>query len=103
MTNEMLDRFPQQPISKEKIWILSKQRRFPGGSLCIMADVQNGKISDIAFEGDFMALEDVSPAATALTGCFFERDSVARALSTLDLTNIFGAITAENILDLMFS
>mgnify|MGYP000006686172 CR=1 FL=1 len=29
MTNEMLDRFPQQPISKEKIWILSKQRRFP--------------------------------------------------------------------------
>jgi len=78
-------------------------RRFPGGSLCIMADVQNGKISDIAFEGDFMALEDVSPAATALTGCFFERDSVACALSTLDLTNIFGAITAENILDLMFS
>ena len=50
-----------------------------------------------------MALEDVSPAATALTGCFFERDSVARALSTLDLTNIFGAITAENILELMFS
>ena len=29
MTNEMLDRFPQQPISKEKIWTLSKQRRFP--------------------------------------------------------------------------
>lgn len=29
MTNEMLDRFPQKPISKEKIWTLSKQRRFP--------------------------------------------------------------------------
>lgn len=78
-------------------------RRFPGGYLCVMANVEGGIIADIAFEGDFMARADISPAKNALSGCRFDRDSVGRALSALSLADIFGAITLDNILELMFS
>ncbi len=76
--------------------------RFAGGTLKISASVEKGVIKDIAFFGDFMSLKDSDEVCKALKGTVFEKNAVSEKLSALDIPFVFGAITENEILSLLF-
>lgn len=76
--------------------------RFPGGTLEARLDVRDGCIQAATFHGDFMAVSDCAPAEAALVGIRFERNDVSGALDGLDIAAMFGGITADDILTVMF-
>lgn len=87
---------------KSPAYALHTAARFPGGYLEVKADVQNGLIQDIRFIGDFLALIEIDPAQDVLKGVRFEREDVRRALESLPIEKIFGAVTVNDILMLLF-
>ena len=87
---------------KSPAYALHTAARFPGGRLEVKADVQNGVIQDIRFIGDFLALMEIDPAQDELKGVRFERENVRKALEPLPIEQIFGAVTLEDILTLLF-
>lgn len=76
--------------------------RFPGGTLEVELDVRDGHIEDAVFHGDFMAVNDCKPAAKALKGVRFDRKDVSSALSDLNISAMFGGVTTDDILTVIF-
>jgi lipoate-protein ligase A len=76
--------------------------RFPGGTLEVWLTIAGGVIAEVKFIGDFMAVSPNTPAADALKGVKYRREDAERALSGLTLAPMFGGISLENILDVMF-
>lgn len=81
---------------------VSARRRFPAGSLELRASVSKGHITEIAFFGDFLAVEPLDPIKAALAGIPFDRAAVSEALESFDLRPYFGGIGKDEILSLMF-
>lgn len=80
----------------------TNRRRFEGGSITVQLAVEQGIIRAASFRGDFMAQCSNAPAAEALLGRRFERESVKEALAALELGPMFGGISADEILAVMF-
>ena len=76
--------------------------RFDGGRLEVSANVEQGVIREIRFTGDFLAISEVAPLEQALQGVKFERQDVADVLKRFPLHEMFGGITEEEILQLLF-
>ena len=89
-------------FEKSPAYAFHNGARFPGGRVEISANVEQGIIREIRFTGDFLALTEVSQAEKALTGVRFERQPVAEGLAALPLQALFGSVTAEEILQLLF-
>lgn len=81
---------------------MMNRARFEGGTLEVGVHVQEGLISRIGFYGDFLALRSLEPLTEALKGCPFQREAVAARLEFFQLTEFFGAIKAEEILEALF-
>lgn len=79
-----------------------KRARRDGGTLEIYEKVVKGRIEAIVFQGDFMARLPLEPLEAALAGRRFQREEVSAALSGFPLADMFGGITKDEILDLMF-
>ena len=77
-------------------------RRFPGGFLEVYANLSKGCIEEISFFGDFMARKPMSDITELLAGVPFTPEAVGQVLQGQDLTDYFGGITAEEILELLF-
>ena len=77
-------------------------RKWDGGFLEISLNLDAGRISDIRLQGDFLSLLPVAPVEEALRSCPFSRAAMAEKLAVFDLTQYFGTITAEEILDTVF-
>ncbi len=84
-------------------YTFKNKARFPGGSIEVRLFVEGGIIKEAAFSGDYMAVTDCADAVRALSGVKFSREDVLAALSAVDTESMFGAITAENIADVIFS
>ena len=80
----------------------SNKKRFPGGTVEVHADVQAGRIRDLIFYGDYLAATDQKPLLQALRGQLFERSGCAAILDRFCLQDMFGEISKEEILSLMF-
>lgn len=81
----------------------SAKRKWPGGILEISVAVERGgNLSAVAFYGDFMARQAMDEVTAALMGQPFRREDVARALDAFVLTEYFGGITKEEILETIF-
>lgn len=82
------------------------RKRFPEGLLDIRLDVREGIIHDVAFFGDYMAVSTCEPAVDALKGVRYEYDSVRAALEDSllekEIVKMFGGISSEEILEVMF-
>ena len=76
--------------------------RFPGGTLQTELSVKNGAIQTARFSGDFMAVTSCEPAVRALEGVKYRREDVEKVLSGLDIRAMFGGITTDEILKVMF-
>ena len=75
------------------------RRRWPGGSLEVRALVEDGRIRDIVFYGDFLALRPLDEVVAALRGRPFREDELAAALALFPLHEYFGEITKRELLE----
>ncbi len=78
------------------------RERFDGGTLQIHLNVENGRISGIDFFGDYMASESADGLKKALLGVPYRQESLREVLSHYPIERLFGAITLDEILILMF-
>lgn len=86
---------PQYTMANKKYW--------DGGCLEIQAAVNDGKITEMVFYGDFMCRCPMTELTSSIKGCPFRWDSVAEILSRFPLKELFGAITEEEILKTIFN
>lgn len=77
--------------------------RFPIGTLSIGLSIEHGKISTMQITGDFFGTEDVKEVEEVLIGVRLKRDDLLVALEPLDLTNYFGDITKESLVNSVLS
>lgn len=78
-----------------------KKKHFTGGTADIKMMVEKGRITDIAFNGDFMAVTECTPAAEALKGVQLTEEAVREALEALNVEEMFGKITVEELTGLI--
>lgn len=82
---------------------LKNARRFSGGRLEVLADIQEAKIAAIRFIGDYLGLADISEVEKRLIGVRFKKSDVEAVLDEFDLSHYFGGITREEILEIIFN
>lgn len=82
-------------------YTFTNRQRFAGGGLQCTLDVEKGYIKNLAFTGDFLAQKDLTPVYEALNACPLRRDSLVLALAPLALNVYFGAITLEEVVQLL--
>ena len=80
---------------------VTRARRFPVGEIDARVDVQGNRIAAIRFFGDYMGREDVATLEARLRGVPYERDAIAAALGDVELQDYFGAVTREELVDLL--
>lgn len=81
---------------------LTNRRRWDGGSLEVRLSVRKGRITEIAFFGDFLSRCPLDPLRSALAGTAFRWEDAARVLAQYPLADYFGGISAWEILETMF-
>ena len=81
---------------------VTNRRRWTGGFLEPRISVEKGRITDIVFYGDFLAISPLDEITQALRGCPFRREAVAPVLRQFELSRYFGTITEDEILDTIF-
>lgn len=80
----------------------TSKRRFDGGSLEVGVQVEKGCITEIGFYGDFLAVSSLEPLREALRGCAFRMEDVAAILDTFPVSQLFGTITRDEVLETIF-
>lgn len=78
------------------------KKRFSGGAVEVGLCVEKGCIVTVAFYGDFLALRSLQPLTEALAGCPFRKEDVGAVLDRFPLEEMFGGITKEELLSVMF-
>ena len=81
---------------------VTNKRRFEGGGLETGVCVEEGRIVQIVFYGDFLSVTSLESLTKALEGCPFRREDVAAVLGRFAVGEMFGTITAEEVLDTLF-
>ncbi len=81
---------------------LINRNHFEGGLLEIGIHAESGRIAEIRFFGDFLAVSPVKDVENALLGCPLRVEDVENVLKTFDLRLIFGGISCEEILKTIF-
>ena len=76
------------------------RRRFSGGSVELQAEITDGLINEIHFYGDFLGQRPVEELEKALSGTRFEGSAVHEILNHFQVSELFGMISAEEILSL---
>ncbi|MBK7896117.1 MAG: lipoate--protein ligase [Candidatus Promineifilaceae bacterium] len=81
---------------------IQKSEKLPVGKLDARIEVEKGHIQAIKIYGDFSGQQDVAELEKQLTSLRYDRDTVAAALATTDLTPFFGSLSLEAFLNLLF-
>lgn len=89
-------------FGRSPVFDLSNRRRWNGGSLEVRLSVQNGLISGIAFHGDFLSRCSLEPLTEAIQDVAFRREDVKAVLERFPLSDYFGEIAEDEILETMF-
>ena len=84
---------------RAKPFHFSARRRFPGGTVEACLDVEQGRIKDAKFYGDFLSLRPLDEPEQALLGAKLSREDLTRALGAFDLREYFGTITLEEVIE----
>ena len=81
---------------------MMNRRHWDGGSLEVRLSVKGGRITGIAFLGDFLSRCPLEPLTEALRGVPFRREDVTEVLERQPLSDYFGGITTAEILETIF-
>lgn len=77
-------------------------KRLTSGTYDVRLNVVKGHINEATIFGDFFGVGDATEVAEKLIGVRYEDVSVEAALSDVDLSHYFGAITKEEFMSLLF-
>lgn len=77
--------------------------RFAGGKVEVFADVQEGIVQKIRFQGDYLGVNDVEELENSLIGKRFDRETVQETFNQVPFASYFGTITEEELLSILFS
>ncbi|HEY2067380.1 MAG TPA: lipoate--protein ligase [Gemmatimonadaceae bacterium] len=80
---------------------VQRSRRFPAGELDVRLNVSAGRVAGVRVFGDYMGREDVGDVERRLIGLPYQRSALTDALSDLTLSDYFGDIAREDVLDLL--
>ncbi len=67
----------------------------------MIADIQKGHIRDLQFFGDFFGEKDPQELADQLIGIRMDKDSVANALTDVNINDYFHNVTKDEIINLL--
>lgn len=81
---------------------VKKRQHFTNGTIDARLQVDDGKVSEIKFYGDFFGPKDVNELADKLQGLRFERQDFEDALKDIDTNQYFTGIPKEDFLNMLF-
>jgi lipoate-protein ligase A len=82
-------------------YTLTKKIKTSGGILEAMTDVQNGRIRDVRFFGDFFSTKEPEELANLLIGQPHNRGLLADVLGTVSVSDYFNGVSAAELLSLL--
>lgn len=77
-------------------------RRWTGGFLEVRIAIETGLIRQIQFYGDFLSLRPLDDITSAMKDCPYRKEDVAKKLSCFPVSEYFGGITQQEILETIF-
>jgi len=80
---------------------MTREGRFPGGTLEATLDVRKGIIDKIRIYGDFFGTKDISELEAALTGVSHNEESVKQVLSDIVINDYMVNISNEDLISLL--
>ena len=80
---------------------MTREGRFPGGTLEVTLEVKKGVIEKIRIYGDFFGTMDISTLESMLTGIVHNEEAINEALHNLDIHDYMINITKEDLLGLL--
>lgn len=92
----------QWNFGKSPAYSFKNSNRFDGGSLEVRANIEHGLIKDIRFYGDYMSRCPGDTLESALCGHRYEKGVAAAIFSAHPISDIFGSISADEVLGVMF-
>jgi len=81
---------------------MQHSHRFPVGSIDVRLQVDKGIIKDVIIFGDFFGVGEVEVITEKLKGIQYNRESMNKALSDLDISTYLGGITRDEFLQLVY-
>lgn len=87
---------------KSPAFDLERRKRFAIGSVEVKLNVEGGKITNLRIFGDFFGLGEIADVEKALTGIVYSREAVAEAVAKIDIGKYFGAIEANDLVELIY-
>jgi len=80
---------------------VQRARRFPAGEIDVRLNIQKGRIDSVRLFGDYMGRSDIGELEARLRGLAYDRDALASVLGGVDVSEYFGDIGREDVLDLL--
>ncbi|AYM02076.1 lipoate--protein ligase [Levilactobacillus yiduensis] len=80
---------------------VKKRQHFTAGTIDARLLVENGKIKNIKFYGDFFGPSDATELADKLAGVRYDRENVGKVLDSVNTQLYFNGIETKDILDLL--
>lgn len=81
---------------------VKKRQHFTAGTIDARFQVDDGKITNVTFFGDFFGPKDATDLADKLKGVRFEREDVEKVVDSVDLNQYFTGIPKEDFLNMLF-
>lgn len=80
---------------------VQKRQHFDMGTVDARLQVDDGKIENIKFFGDFFGPQDVAQLAEQLKGVTYDRASLTKALTQADTSQYIVGVSVEQLVDLL--
>lgn len=81
---------------------VQKSERLAVGKVDARISVENGKIQQIKFYGDFSSQQELSELEKQLVGVRYSREEIAAAIQPISLTPYFGPLTPAEFLEFIY-
>ncbi|ORN00833.1 Lipoate-protein ligase LplJ [Lentilactobacillus parabuchneri] len=81
---------------------VKKRQHFTNGTIDARLQVDDGKVSNVKFFGDYFGSKDTTDLVEKLKGVRFDRKDFEDALKDVDLNDYFTGIPREEIFDMLF-
>ena len=86
---------------KSPEYSMNKKIRTKGGTVQVVADIRDGHIRDLQFFGDFFSEKDPQDLVDQLIGIRLDRQSIADALTNININDYFHNVTHDDIINLL--
>jgi lipoate---protein ligase len=77
---------------------VQRSRRFPAGEVALGLYIHGGCIAAVRISGDFAMRAEVHELESRLRGLIYDRDTIADALSQIDVSSCFGDVSRQEVL-----